>query len=119
MSDCYRLNLGEVNVFTDVCHSVHWRWGISLVTGLFWGVGVPDPRFILGDGYAWSQAPSGGGYAWSHVPSGGGYAWSQVPSGDGYAWSQVPSGVGGYTRYTPSVECTPLIEATLPKWYTP
>ena len=58
MCDIYRppTKLGEGNIFTGVCHSVH-KGGI---------------------GYHWSQVPS-----WSLVPcpfGGVGYLWSHVPS---------------------------------------
>ena len=36
---CPPTKLGEGNVFTGVCHSVHRGW-ISVVPGPFWGVGM-------------------------------------------------------------------------------
>ena len=111
-------SLGQGNIFTPICHSVHrrrclvpgvpgpggaWSWGVYLVPG-----GVPGPKrgvvILFTGGGAWSRGclvPGG-------VPGPGECTWSQgvclVPregwSGPGYAWSW---GEGVWSGGTPSV----------------
>ena len=85
-------SMGQGNIFTPVCHSVHrggaWSWGVSGPGGCL-VLGVPGPRgtwswgvcLVPGEvwsGGAWSQA----GYGHGRVPGAGG-----VP-GLGGAWSR-------------------------------
>ena len=90
------MKLRESNVFTGVCHSVHW-----------------------GGVYAWFQVPSWrGGYVWSLVPSGGiprgipGRGWvyqgmailgviPEVGSIPGEGWVRIPG--AGYDLVYPNL----------------
>ena len=60
-------SLGQGNIFTRVCHSVHGEGSpMSLASWL------PGPILLLGGLCPWSHVPSRESYPWSHVPSRGG-----------------------------------------------